>query len=207
VGFPNPLSRGRDIGAFLGLGGPVSYLINATVGVTSLLIAGKIPWAGYFHNWWTWWIGDTIGILIVTPLLLSWLAEPRDIWRCRRLSVAVPLVGAFMLAVVVFVHASGQEQERQQLTFERQAESLAYTLDDHFDRYLELLRSIARFYASSQEVKGDEFRTFVHGALAHHPGIQALSWDRCVPDGLREAYEEAVPQEGYADFQITEQDA
>jgi PAS domain S-box-containing protein len=207
VGFPNPLSRGRDIGAFLGLGGPVSCLINATVGVTSLLIAGRIPWAGYFHNWWTWWIGDTIGVLIVTPLLLSWLAEPRDIWRRRRLSVAVPLVGAFMLAVVVFVHTSSQERERQQLAFERQAESLAYTLDDHFDRYLELLRSIARFYASSQEVKDEEFRTFVHGALAHHPGIQALSWDRHVPDVLREAYEEAVRQEGYADFQITEQDA
>lgn len=207
VGFPNPLSRERDIGAFLGLGGPVSCLTNATVGVTSLLIAGKIPWAASFHNWWTWWIGDTIGVLIVTPLLLSWLAEPRDIWRRRRLSVAVPLVSALMLAVVVFVHTSGQERERQQLTFEHQAENLAHTIEGHFDRYLEMLRSIARFYASSQEVKRNEFRTFVHGALAHHPGIQALSWDRHLPDGLREAYEEAVRQEGYADFQITEQDA
>lgn len=207
VGFPNPLSRERDIGAFLGLGGPVSCLTNATVGVTSLLIAGKIPWAASFHNWWTWWIGDTIGVLIVTPLLLSWLAEPRDIWRRRRLSVAVPLVSALMLAVVVFVHTSGQERERQQLTFEHQAENLAHTIEGHFDRYLEMLRSIARFYASSQEVKRNEFRTFVHGALAHHPGIQALSWDRHLPDGLREAYEEAVRREGYADFQITEQDA
>jgi integral membrane sensor domain MASE1 len=54
VGFPTPLSRERDIGAFLGLGGPVSCLTNATIGVTSLWIAGKIPWAAYFHNWWTW---------------------------------------------------------------------------------------------------------------------------------------------------------
>jgi integral membrane sensor domain MASE1 len=61
VGFPNPLSREWDIGAFLGLGGPVSCLTNGTVGVTSLLIAGKIPWAAYLHNWWTWWIGDTKG--------------------------------------------------------------------------------------------------------------------------------------------------
>jgi PAS domain S-box-containing protein len=207
VGFPNPLSRERDIGVFLGLGGPVSCLTNATVGVTNLLIAGKIPWVAYFHNWWTWWIGDTIGVLIVTPLLLSWLAEPRDIWRRRRLSVAVPLVGAFTLAVVVFMYTSGQERERQQLIFERQAESLAYTLEGQFDRYLEVLRSIARFYASSQEVTRDEFRTFVRGALAHQPGIQALSWDRYVPDVLREAYEESVRQEGDADFQITEQDA
>jgi signal transduction histidine kinase len=207
VGFPNPLIRERDIGTFLGLGGPVSCLINATIGATSLLIAGKIPWVAYFHNWWTWWIGDTIGVLIATPLLLSWLAEPRHIWRRRRLSVAVPLVGAFALAVGVFVYTSGQERERQQLTFERQAESIAYILDGHFDRYLEVLRSIARFYASSREVQRAEFHTFVHGALAHQPGIQALSWDRHVPDTLREAFEEAVRQEGGADFQISEQDA
>jgi light-regulated signal transduction histidine kinase (bacteriophytochrome) len=73
------------------------------------LIVGKIPWAAYFHNWWTWWMGDTIGVLIVTPLLLSWLAEPRDIWRRRRLTVSVPLVGTFALAVVVAVQTSSHE--------------------------------------------------------------------------------------------------
>jgi CHASE1-domain containing sensor protein len=88
--------------------------------------------------------GHTIGVLIVTPLLLSWLAEPRDIWRRRRLSVAMPLVGALMLAVVVFVYTSGQERQRQQLTFEHQAENLAHTLEGHFDHYQEVLRSIAR---------------------------------------------------------------
>jgi PAS domain S-box-containing protein len=206
VGFPTPLSRERDIGAFLGLGGPVSCLINATVGVTSLLLVGKIPWAAYFHNWWTWWMGDTMGVLIVTPLLLSWLAEPRDIWRRRRLTVSVPLVGTFALAVVVAVQTSSQERERLQLIFERQAENLAQTLESRLDHYLQVLRSIAQFYASSENVTRDEFRTFIHGILAHHPGIQALAWGRRVPDALRDAYEEAVRQEGYADFQITEQD-
>jgi PAS domain S-box-containing protein len=207
VGFPNPLSRERDIGAFLGLGGPISCLTNATVGVTTLLIAGKIPWAAYFHNWWTWWIGDTIGVLIVTPLLLSWLAEPRDAWRRRRLSVAMPLVGAFALAIFVFVHTSGQERERLRLTFERQAENLAQTLADRFDRNLGMLSSIARLYASSQDVTRDEFHTFVGGIFERNAGIQALSWDRRLPDAERESYEGAVRQEGYAGFQITEQDA
>jgi PAS domain S-box-containing protein len=207
VGFPTPLSRERDIATFLGLGGPVSCLTNATVGVTSLWLAGKIPSAAYLHHWWTWWIGDTMGVLIVTPLLLSWLAEPRDIWCRRRLSVAVPLVGALALAVVVFVQTSGQERGRLRLIFERQAENLAQTLDGHLDRYLEVLHSIARFYASSPDVNREEFRTFVHGALARHAGIRALSWNRRVPDARREAYEEAARREGFPDFQITQQDA
>lgn len=207
VGFPNPLSREQEIGAFLGVGGAVSCLINPTLAVTSLWIAGKIPSAAYFQHWWTWWIGDTIGVIIMTPLLLSWLAEPQPIWRRRRLSVAVPLVGALALAVGVFVYVSGQERERLRLIFERQAETLAHTLERQLDRYLDVLRSIARFHASSPEVKRHEFGTFAHGALALHAGIHALSWDRHVPDALREVYEETVRQEGYADFQIIEQDA
>jgi hypothetical protein len=44
-----------------------------------LLIVGKIPWAAVFPQLVDLVDGDTIGVLIVTPLLLSWLAEPRDI--------------------------------------------------------------------------------------------------------------------------------
>ena len=102
VGFPNTLTRARKIGALLLLGGPVSCLISATVGVTALAISGRIPSGMYFIHWGTWWVGDTFGVLITIPLVLSWLAEPRAIWRRRWLSVALPLVGALALVVVVF---------------------------------------------------------------------------------------------------------
>ena len=88
VGFPSPLTRTRDIGTFLLLGGPLSCLVSATAGVTTLAVSGQIPWPLFVMTWWTWWVGDTLGVLIATPLVLSWLAEPRAIWRRRRLSVA-----------------------------------------------------------------------------------------------------------------------
>jgi integral membrane sensor domain MASE1 len=55
VGFPTALTREREIGAFLALGGPISCLINATIGVTTLWVSGKIPWALAPLSWWTWW--------------------------------------------------------------------------------------------------------------------------------------------------------
>ena len=54
VGFPNPLTRIRDIGTFLLLGGPLSCLISATVGVTTLAVSGQIPWSLFVMTWWTW---------------------------------------------------------------------------------------------------------------------------------------------------------
>lgn|GEM_PF-2062093 len=66
VGFPNSLDREKDILKFLFLGGPTSCLINATWGTGSLLAVGLIQYSNAAFGWWTWWVGDTIGVLIFT---------------------------------------------------------------------------------------------------------------------------------------------
>lgn len=67
-----PLDQIRDVFKFLILTGMVGPSINATVGVTCLALSGKVPWAAYGTVWLTWWISNVSGILIVTPMLLSW---------------------------------------------------------------------------------------------------------------------------------------
>src|SRR5262245_9801932 len=207
VGFPIALDQGRQVAAFLLLGGPVSCLLGATWGVTSLLAGGIIPWPTGLVHWWTWWSGDTIGVLVVIPLLLVGTAAPRQVWRRRRVTVVLPLGVAFGLVVLFFVHARAVEQARLQLDFERWAHTLADTLRTTLDGYLDALHGIESFYASAPEVSRQEFRTFVQWVFARHPGIQALSWDRRVPDVERSAYEAAMRQGGYPAFQITEQNA
>ena len=85
VGFPTGLTEERTIGAFLALGGPASCVISPTIGTTSLLAAGAITPPQYLFSWWTWWVGDTIGVLLATPLVLIWTGLPRaagDRIRC-----------------------------------------------------------------------------------------------------------------------------
>jgi PAS domain S-box-containing protein len=207
VGFPTALTQAPEILLFLLLGGPLSCLVSPTIGVTTLAVSGTIPWALFVLSWQTWWVGDTIGVLIVTPLALAWLAESRHTWRRRRLFIALPLVSALALAVVVFAYIRGQERERLALLFERQAATLAQTLRTRLDDYLDVLSALESFYASAPAVSRQAFHTFVQRSLERHPGLQALSWDRRVPDGQREAYEEALQQEGYPDFQIIDHDA
>ena len=207
VGFPCPLDQEKDVGLFLLLGGPISCLVNATIGVSSLWIGGVIPGALTLFSWWTWWVGDSLGVLIVTPLVLIWTAEPRQVWRRRRIALAVPLGVAFTVTTVFFVYTSGWERDRIQLAFERQASSLGHTLANSFDGYLEVLHALESFYASSREVDEHEFRTFVQGDLARHVGIQALEWIPRVPDAERARYAEAMRRAGYPDFQITEREA
>ena len=205
VGFPTALDHGREILLFLLLGGPVSCLVSASVGITTLMVSGQILWATFPLQWGTWWVGDTLGILIVTPLVLCWLAEPQPIWRRRRLSVALPLASALVLAVGVFAYTSAQERERLRLLFDRQATTLAHILQHSLDNYLDVLFAVESYYISAGGLSRHALHTFVQRSFGRHPGLQAVSWDRRMSDTLREAYEQALRQEGYPDFQITEQ--
>jgi PAS domain S-box-containing protein len=93
----NPLEQVRDVCAFMALGGVVSCLVSATVGVTTLCLAGYVPWSVYGQAWLTWWLGDTGGVFIVAPLLLVWGGTHR-----RKLAGRwVELLGGFGLLIAV----------------------------------------------------------------------------------------------------------
>src|SRR5206468_6889677 len=44
--------------------------VSCTTGATAILLGGIISSSNYFDLWFTWWIGDLSGVLIVTPLIL-----------------------------------------------------------------------------------------------------------------------------------------
>jgi len=83
IGGRNPLDRARSVFQFVGVA-LLMCLVAATVGVTTLCLAGFAPWANYNFNWWTWWLGDSVGVVVVTPLVLVWSKPPRDVLQRGR---------------------------------------------------------------------------------------------------------------------------
>src|SRR5262249_22271690 len=45
------------------------------LGVTSLCLTGDASWNNYVSLWSIWWLGDALSILVITPLLLSWVTN------------------------------------------------------------------------------------------------------------------------------------
>src|SRR4029453_3875552 len=128
-------------------------------------------------------------------------------WRARRISVGVPLGIAFAITVGVFLYASHWEHERARGDFERHAENLGRAIERDLVSYVEGFRSIAALYAGSQEVEREEFRAFVSGLLARHPGIRGATWHPRILDADRESFEQRVRSQGLPLFQITEYNA
>jgi PAS domain S-box-containing protein len=103
VGFRHSLDRVRDVLALVGLAALLSTAISATIGATSLRLAGAISWSAYPFSWSIWWFGDAMGDLLVAPALLVWVGGPRAGFDLRRsIEAAVLVVLLIAVSSVVF---------------------------------------------------------------------------------------------------------
>ncbi|HUK40569.1 MAG TPA: CHASE domain-containing protein, partial [Candidatus Acidoferrales bacterium] len=202
--YPTTFVEARKTIKFLGLGGPVSCLVYATWGVTSLFLAGIIQLADYPFQWWTWWVGDTIGVITITPSILIWAGRP-FISRRRRVSVSGLLCVVYALVVLCFVYTKNWEEDRIKLAFDRRTDRLAQKIQENFDNYINILHSVENLYMSSVTVSRQQFKIFVRRWLSLHPGMRAISWTPRILDTERLAYEQAGRREGLGNIQITEQ--
>ncbi|WP_176726462.1 MASE1 domain-containing protein [Streptomyces sp. OspMP-M43] len=93
VGFRSELVRLRDGICLVFLGAFAGMLISATIGSVTLLLDDKVPPGRFWLVWSSWWAGDAMGVLVVTPLLLvlrrvRW-PRPSDQWLEASLLAAV----------------------------------------------------------------------------------------------------------------------
>jgi len=101
----NPrLGRIRDVFALVVLAATVSTTVAATNGVTTLWVSGNLS-GSYGSEWFLWWSGDAMGILVVAPLLLFWLSTP--LWKPARAELVEALALLGLVTIVswfVFLH-------------------------------------------------------------------------------------------------------
>ncbi len=81
IGNEPVFARSRNILTLIFFGALLGPMISASMGTNSLLWGGTIKMAAYGLTWSAWWIGDMLGIIIVTPLILTWWKN----WRIPNL--------------------------------------------------------------------------------------------------------------------------
>ncbi|HEX4441055.1 MAG TPA: MASE1 domain-containing protein [Thermoanaerobaculia bacterium] len=84
-GFRPALDRLQDVLGLVLLGGLAAPIVSATAGVASLRLGGILASDAAFAAWRAWWLGDSIAILVLVPLLLTWHREQRSPLASRRL--------------------------------------------------------------------------------------------------------------------------
>ena len=207
VGYPTAFDRAADVLKFLLLA-PAICLVSASLSVSALTALGTLDAAGFTANWFTWWIGDTLGVIVLLPMVLVIAGEPRALWRSKVLTVAVPMLLALTLVVFAFVQASRWEYQESLGEFKLQSQSLSDLIQTRFEEQEFLLQEIEGFLSNNpaRHVSRSQFHRFVQPFVTHFPMMQAVEWAPRV-DNAQRAQFEAVQREESADFEIREQGA
>ena len=99
--FDPSLSRLRDALALIVVGAFGSALVSSVIGVFSLYATGIQPYSGLPSAWLIYWLGDSTGVLLVTPLLFTPL-----VWqvpsRARSVELMMLLTLLTVACLVVF---------------------------------------------------------------------------------------------------------
>ncbi|MDD3800564.1 MAG: diguanylate cyclase, partial [Novosphingobium sp.] len=157
-------------------------------------------------NWWNWWIGDSLGVMVATPLMFVLFGRPVADWRARRAAVIAPLLLAIALLAFAFQGIRHWESLRIQTQFNRDAEHVTSSVRKQLEAQTDMIMSVERFIAVSQHVSRSDFREFVAPWLDRYPGTQNFGWSPFVRHEQRSTFEARIRQDDYPDFQILSRD-
>ncbi|HVK98284.1 MAG TPA: CHASE domain-containing protein [Dongiaceae bacterium] len=193
----------RAMVRFVLLAGPVGCLVSATNGTTQLCLFGIIHWSLWSSNWLTWWIGDAVGTLLVTPTLLKILLPALRKRSVHPFFVSAPSLIMLILVVGSFYYVrSLGEEKRLDATADygaRIAAEIRWQLQEaHF-----ALKAMQGLYYSSMFISFEEFDRFSRHLQLTMPGLQALEWAPKVKQEQRAALESDMRQQGFQNFEFT----
>lgn len=100
----NYFSTVKDIFVFLVPAGLATCLIASTIGVIALTLYGSLSLDVAFNTWLTFWVGDTMGVYIFTPLLVVWsLQRPMVHFSDYRLEAIGMIASIITLMCLTFL--------------------------------------------------------------------------------------------------------
>lgn len=204
IGFPNTFSYLKDVSFLCVFAGIIGAIPSPTIGVTTLLIKGIIPPASYFYSWWTWWVGNAMGIIIFTPIIVAVFSPSDHIsWR-RKCFIALPLIAVFSIVIFIFINASNWDRRTKQVEFENISKTSIFSLNDKIKENFMQLAAIKSFYSASDFVDRNEFKSFTSNFIKNSPEIHALEWVPRIPYEEVEKYVSLAKVDGYPKFALME---
>lgn len=168
------------------IAGPVCCIITAILGTGLLVFNNILPAHAAVDNFIAWWIGDSIGVFIFTPLLLAAFNYSQ---LRHRLQVIVPSLLIYILISVSFYGAASVKKEKD---LQKQNAKIAFIQDEISNKVNEVTTHLAllmTFFSSSDHVSYKEFEKFTSKQLSYSEEIIAFEWIPYIPKNELKDYQ------------------
>lgn len=148
--------------------------ISATVSNIALWQAGVVPLSAALQNWAVWWMGDAIGMLVISPVLI-WVYERKKLRNNSQANAFLIFcggIGTVLLAVAAIGHS---ERETHTKNILHQASSLQAALQSHIDLTSRDLDTLQEYFFSSSPDRS-EFGNLSEPLLRRNSWLDAIGW-------------------------------
>ncbi|HEX5358238.1 MAG TPA: CHASE domain-containing protein [Aquabacterium sp.] len=199
---PLTLERPFDIGRFLLLAGPVACLVNATISIGARTALGLMPTAVAPQAFLGWWTGDTLGVLVGAPMMLTLVGQPAALWRARRQPVGIPLLIATVLLALGVREVQVWAQERETAVFEQDVLATTNAVNLRLNGYRDALAALSGVFQASEQVTRDEFAKAARYWIGSLKGIQAAGWDERLYAPDLPLFEAQQQREGLTSYKV-----
>ncbi len=175
IGYPASFDKFSDLVRFLAVV-PFVCLISSSISTLALYRLGAINASEYATGWGAWWMGDTLGVATTFPLVLVVFGEPREIWRKRLLTVALPMSIVFFMFVLVFLQTNKWEKGEALSEFRLESQRISELLETGLDEEAAPVETINALMGGGSSIERETFSRFCKDILSRHPAIKKLEW-------------------------------
>ncbi|MEO5342240.1 MAG: PAS domain S-box protein [Gammaproteobacteria bacterium SHHR-1] len=203
VGYPLSLDTGLKTLKFVAT--PLLFcLVASSLSSLTLMLAGRLPLEGLPGFWLTWWLGDSLAVLLFTPLVLLHIGEVDPYWKAWRARIGLlTLVG---LSLIMLASAQSKEMARQERLagFHLISQHLSSRLIAGIEEQAAFLDNLALVMAGRHIIDAEDFQRFSQAALRRYATtLQAIEWAPKIEAHERKGFEQEMARD-HAGFRITE---
>ncbi len=172
--------------------GLVVSLISPNIGV---LVLSHLNSSYSLENHWVnvfyWWLGDSLGVLLVTPFLLSLInleALPKQSNKARWVIISITSLLFLSVIFTTSFFAQNSYQNAKALV-KQELNVIENSLHRQLSNSLLQIQTLAGFIQSTPGLTREQFSTYVAELSQYQPSIKAMSWNPIITPEQTTAFE------------------
>ena len=149
-------------------------MVSPSFGVPVLFIRDLMPASAFGSTWFSWWIGDSLGVMLFTPFIVL-LAYNFKQAKLGKYSVIIPPL-ALVMVVMIFAILWFQSSEKESYKDSLRVES-DQTLEIFVERLkgaTDALQSVKRYIAVEEQIDEEKLNSYIE--QIDEVGIRSFSW-------------------------------
>ncbi|CAH9065377.1 Sensor histidine kinase RcsC [Pseudoalteromonas holothuriae] len=180
LGHPLHLQSRLHIGYFIGLIGIAINLISANVGVFALsFYHPEYSFANHWNNMLAWWLGDSLGVLIATPVLLialqPWLTKTKKLHNVASTFAACSVL-CLSVALTTFLYNQNNLKSAH-INAQREVQIIENIIYRYVNQSMLAIQALAHQLQAREQFSRLEFEQIAKSLKTQYTFLRALSWN------------------------------